>query len=86
MSVVLEKGVRSGLEASLVKYFEQNLDHDIGNLEAVFLLDYILEEIGACVYNQAVKDVQNSLLRRVNEVDTEVFAEEFGYWHKQKRK
>ncbi len=85
MSIELDKPTRATLEASIIKYCERQLDYDLGNLDAAFLLDYVLAEIGPCVYNQAVKDVQNNLLRRVNEVDTEVFADEFTYWSTQKR-
>ncbi len=85
MNITLDKTMRATLEASLIKYCERQLDVDLGNLDAVFLLDFVLAEVGPCVYNQAVKDVQNNLLRRVNEVDTEVFADEFTYWPKQKR-
>lgn len=85
MDISLDKNLRAALEASMIKYFERQLDHDLGNLEAVFLLDFILEEVGPSIYNQAVKDVQANLLQRVQEVDAEVFVDELGYWAKPRR-
>ncbi|MBP6115313.1 MAG: DUF2164 domain-containing protein [Neisseriaceae bacterium] len=85
MDINLEKHQRDLLAASLIKYFDHNLDHDLGNLDAGFLLDFILEEVGPSIYNQAVRDVQNNLLQRVQEVDAEVFVDEVSYWSKPRR-
>lgn len=85
MDINLEKHQRDLLAASLIKYFDRNLDHDLGNLDAGFLLDFILEEVGPSIYNQAVRDVQNNLLQRVQEVDAEVFVDEVSYWSKPRR-
>ena len=40
------------------RYFEQELDHDIGQFDADFLLDFFSEQIGAYYYNQGLQDAQ----------------------------
>jgi len=47
------------------QYFEQEMDQDIGQFDAEFLLDFFTEQIGAYYYNQGLQDaqavIQNSL-------------------------
>ena len=40
------------------------------------------EFFGAAIYNQAVRDVQERLRLRVEEIDIEVHEDEFTYWRK----
>ena len=40
------------------KYFEKELDNDIGQFEAEFLLDFFSEKIGAYYYNQGLTDAK----------------------------
>ncbi len=43
------------------EYFTSELDQDLGNFEAEFLLDFFSENIGPHYYNQAIRDVQKHL-------------------------
>jgi uncharacterized protein (DUF2164 family) len=70
---------------SIQRYFSENMDEPIGQLEAGSLLSFILKEIGPMVYNKAVADAQARLQERVAELDVEVYEEEFPYWVKARR-
>ncbi len=52
--------------AKIQSYFEQQLDQDIGQFDAEFLLDFFSDKIGPYYYNQGLQDaqavIQNSLL------------------------
>jgi uncharacterized protein (DUF2164 family) len=85
MSITISKEAREQAIASIKRYFEQNMDDRIGNLAAGALLGFFIEEIGPLIYNQAVSDVQERLLARVQEVDIEVHEDEFQYWSKRER-
>ena len=41
------------------EWFRENLDQEIGNLDAEFLLDYFTENLGGLYYNQALSDVHS---------------------------
>ena len=82
MDIELAKEVRSQAVASIERYFRENLEERIGNIQAAALLNYFLEEIGPSIYNQAVSDAQDQMQRRVSELDIECHADEFGYWRK----
>ncbi|HEY4373084.1 MAG TPA: DUF2164 domain-containing protein [Burkholderiales bacterium] len=82
MAIELEKELRTQAIASIERYFEENMEERIGNLQAGALLGFFLEEIGPAVYNKAVADVQERLQLRVAEVDLECHEAEFTYWKK----
>lgn len=82
MTIEIPKEAREEAIASIQRYFQENMDEQIGNIVAGALLGYFLEEIGPLVYNKAVSDVQERLSARIMELDAEVYEDEFQYWRK----
>jgi uncharacterized protein (DUF2164 family) len=82
MSIQLPKPAHQEAVASIERYFRDNMEEKIGNIAAGGLLAFFLEEIGPCIYNQAVADVQERLQQRISELDIEVHEDEFQYWRK----
>jgi uncharacterized protein (DUF2164 family) len=85
MGVEIPKQARADAVASIERYFQEQLDQRIGNIAASALLGFFLEEVGPLVYNQAVADVQERLLQRVEELDIELHQDAFAYWPRQER-
>jgi uncharacterized protein (DUF2164 family) len=83
MSIQLPKEARAEAIASIERYFAENMDERIGNIAAGALLGFFLEEIGPCIYNKAVTDVQEKLQVRIAELDLEAHEDEFQYWPRQ---
>lgn len=86
MSIELNKDARKQAVLSIERYFLDNMDEKIGNIQAAALLNFFVEEIGPCIYNQAVLDVQERLQTRVMEIDIEIHEDEFGYWKKHEKR
>ncbi len=86
MAIELTNATRQTAIASIQRYFQQHMDEPIGNITAGALLGFFLEEIGPLVYNQAVADVQQRLQARIQEIDLEVYEDEFQYWSKVDKK
>ena len=86
MTIELNKDARATAVASIERYYTENFDAKIGNIQAAALLHFFVEEIGPSVYNQAVADVQQRLMVRVTELDIEHHEDEFGYWARQRRR
>jgi len=82
MTIELPNATQQAAVASIQRYFQQNMDEPIGNITAGALLGFFLEEIGPLVYNKAVADVQQRLQARIQEIDLEVYEDEFQYWSK----
>ncbi|MGE0498825.1 MAG: DUF2164 domain-containing protein [Ramlibacter sp.] len=80
MTIELSRDAHKQAVASIERYFLEELDQKIGNIQAGALLGFFLEEIGPSVFNQAVAQVQERLQMRVMEVDLEVHEDEFRYW------
>ncbi|MBV8636266.1 MAG: DUF2164 domain-containing protein [Burkholderiaceae bacterium] len=80
MSITIPKEAREQAIASIERYFDENMEERIGNIAAGALLSFFIDEIGPLVYNQAVAEVQERLLARVQEVDIEIHEDEFQYW------
>ena len=85
MGVEIPKQARADAVASIERYFQDQLEQRIGNIAASALLGFFLEEVGPLVYNQAVADVQERLLQRVEELDIELHQVAFAYWPRQER-
>jgi len=47
-------------------YFTEELDQDIGQFDAGFLLDFFAEEIGGYFYNRGLYDAQSILEERLD--------------------
>jgi uncharacterized protein (DUF2164 family) len=86
MEIALTKEAEQALTASIRRYVSENLDNDIGDLQASLFLKYCLEEIGPCVYNSAMADAQRYLQEKVADLENACYAPEFVYWAKQDKK
>lgn len=82
MPLEIPRDAREQAIASIERYFEQELDQRIGNIAAGALLGFMVEEIGPLIYNQAVREVQERLQERVQELDIEFHEDELQYWRR----
>ena len=86
MTIELPKDVRAQAIASIERWFNENADEPIGNIQAAALLNFFVAEIGPSVYNQAIADAQQRLQQRVAELDIECHADDFGFWRQAGRR
>ena len=82
MEIDLTKEVEQALTASIRRYVSENMDINIGELQASLFLKYCLEEIGPRVYNSAIADAQRYMQEKVSDLENACYAHEFGYWAK----
>jgi len=80
MAITLSPETKKQILASIKRYVAENLEQDIGDLQAGLLLDYFLKEIGPSVYNKAIHDAQSYFQERVSDLDGVCFEKEFDYW------
>ena len=65
--------------ASLRRHFQEDLDHDIGDLKAALVLDFMLAELGPSIYNMGVADAKAFFADRTEDLNA-LSLEEFTYW------
>ncbi len=80
MAIELEREAKVPLIASTQRYFKEKLDTELGNLDAEFVIEFFLKEIGPVIYNRAIRDAQVVLSQRVAELDGACWEPEEGYW------
>tara|TARA_B100000959_G_C14950903_1_gene611854 strand:+ start:323 stop:568 length:246 start_codon:yes stop_codon:yes gene_type:complete len=66
----ISKENREIIVRDIQEYFKNELDQEIGNFDAGFLLDFFAENVGGFFYNQALTDV-NTLMREKTEAITD---------------
>lgn len=82
MAIKLPRETERRLIASIKRYFEENMESEIGDLKAKLLLDYCIREIGPSIYNQAIADAQAYLQDKVTDLDSSCYEPELSYWKK----
>ncbi len=58
----------------LQTYFSTELDQDIGQFDAEFLLDFFSQEIGAHYYNRGLFDARAIFESKIEAIDDEIYA------------
>jgi uncharacterized protein (DUF2164 family) len=66
--------------ASIRRYFNDDLDQEIGDLKAELVLDYVLKELGPTIYNGAIADARAFFEERAADLDGVCYRAEFPYW------
>ena len=82
MAIELTKETKERLIESIKRFFEENMDDEIGDLKASLLLDFCLQEIGPSIYNQAIADAKTYMQDKVSDLDGACYEPEFTYWQK----
>ena len=85
MAIRLDKALHPQMHASIQRYCSEELDLEIGELQASFLLDFIVREIGPHIYNQAISDAQSHIIQQAEALPESCFELTGTYWSKKKR-
>jgi uncharacterized protein (DUF2164 family) len=76
MAVKLDDERREILVSRLRGFFSEEFEEDLSGFRAEKVLDFFLNELGPPVYNQAVKDARGFMLRKLDDLDGEVYESE----------
>ena len=65
---------KSILSQKLQRYIADELDHEIGQFEAEFLLDFISREIGGYYYNKGLQDAGSVVATKFEDINDALYA------------
>ena len=65
---------KAALVEKLQSYFEKELEQEIGQFDAEFLLDFISKEMGASYYNRGLHDARAIFESKIESIDDEIYA------------
>jgi uncharacterized protein (DUF2164 family) len=83
--ITISDDARKRAIASIRRYFEENLESEIGDLKAALVLDYMLAEHGPTIYNQAIADSRAFFEERIADLGAICYHVEFPFWDAPKR-
>lgn len=72
--IKLSKQATDAMVVKLQQYFGSELDQDLGQFDAEFLLDFIAKELGGYYYNQGLTDARKILEHRLTDIDDDIYA------------
>ena len=61
---------------AIQRYFQENLDEELGELGAQLLLEFFIRELGAPVYNQAIRDAHDFIQDKLVDLAGEFYEPE----------
>ena len=70
--IKLSDSQREQLITGVKSYLSEELDVDIGNFEAGFLIDFLIEQLGPAIYNQAIYDTQAALNQQIERLSEDL--------------
>ena len=71
-AIEFSKDEKEILAQKIQSYFREELDQEIGQFDALFLLDFVSEEIGSYFYNRGLYDAQAILEKRIEDVNDSI--------------
>jgi len=85
MAIELTKEEIADVIPSLRRYFKEELELEISEMRAKFLLNYFLKEVAPFAYNKGVKDAESYFRGRVEDLSGTCFEPALTYWIKKKK-
>ena len=72
--ITFTKHEKEAIVAKLQSYFTKELDAELGQFDAEFLLDFLSSELGAYYYNRGLSDARRVLEERIQTIDDDLYA------------
>jgi len=72
----LDKDTKTRLARQIQRYLADELEVDIGNMDAEFLIDFLSGSLGAHYYNLGLKDAHALFARRADDIADELYSME----------
>jgi uncharacterized protein (DUF2164 family) len=85
MPIELTKQEIEDIIPSLQRYFREERDEELGELQAKLLLDYLLKEIAPYAYNRGVRDAEKYFRAKAEDLPATCFEDELTYWVRKKK-
>lgn len=69
---------------SIERFFSEELEFEIGELQAGFVLKFFMKEMAPFAYNQGVEDAGRFLREKLDDLPGTCFEHGLTYWHQKK--
>jgi uncharacterized protein (DUF2164 family) len=82
MQTDLSKQEKSSAIRSIQRFFEDELEIDIGELQSTLILEFVSKELFPLAYNRGVDDAKHFLLAKAEDLVASCYEKPFSYWAK----
>lgn len=85
MPMELSKQETEEIIPSLRKFCREELETELSEMRAGFLLNFIQKEIAPYAYNQGVRDAESFIRNKLEDLPATCFEEGLTYWTKKRK-
>jgi uncharacterized protein (DUF2164 family) len=85
MAIEFTKQEIAELTPSLRKFFNEELEIELSEMQAGFVLTYIAKEVAPVAYNRGVADAESFVRAKVEELSAVCYEEPMTYWLKKRK-
>jgi uncharacterized protein (DUF2164 family) len=85
MAIELSKTEKADIIYSIQKFFREELETEISEMRAGFLLNYFMKENAPFAYNNGVKDAESYFRGKVEDLSATCFEDGLTYWVKKRK-
>jgi len=85
MAIELSKQEIADVIPSLQKYLREELELELSEMHAKFLLGYFLKEIAPFAYNKGVHDAESYFRAKIEDLSGTCFEPALTYWLKKRK-
>jgi uncharacterized protein (DUF2164 family) len=71
--VKIDDSVKKELVVKVQKYFDEELNQEIGSFDAEFLLDFFSDQLGKFYYNQGLADALSAFEGKIEDFSDTIF-------------
>jgi uncharacterized protein (DUF2164 family) len=82
MKTDLSKQEKNNAIRSIQRFLEEEIEIDIGELQATLILEFFSKELAPLAYNRGVDDAKHFLLARAEDLTATCYEKPFSYWAK----
>jgi uncharacterized protein (DUF2164 family) len=79
MRIQLSGDRRERMVSSIQRFFADRMDQELSEFQASLVLDFFVKELGAPVYNQAIRDAHGFLEEKLTDLEGEFYEPEEPY-------
>ena len=85
MDMEISKDDTAEIVGSLKRFFREEMETELSELQAKMLLRYFFKELAPIAYNKGVSDSEAFLRARLEDLSSSCFEPPFTYWLKGKK-
>lgn len=86
MPIELTRQEQEEATHSLKRYFTEEMNEELNDLQARLLLDYFIKEIAPLAYSRGIRDAEEFFRKHLEDLPATCFDPPFTYWQSKRKR